>query len=65
MKAIIEAKKYRDTDSSYIVVEIRFLCVPMFYYKKAMGLLVDFYESIYISCYCKICSLGMTPVHCG
>lgn len=27
MKAIIEAKKYRDTDSSYIVVEIRFLCV--------------------------------------
>ena len=33
MKAIIEAKKYRDTDSSYIVVEIRFLCVPMFYCK--------------------------------
>lgn len=27
-----------------------------------MGLLVDFYESIYISCYCKICSLSMTPV---
>ena len=27
MKAIIEAKKYRDTDSSYIVV-------PIFYYKK-------------------------------
>lgn len=27
MNAIIEAKKYRDTDSSYIVVEIRFfLC---------------------------------------
>ena len=25
MKAIIEAKKYRDTD---------FLCVPIFYYKK-------------------------------
>lgn len=34
MKAIIEAKKYRDTDSSYIVVEIRFLCVTIFYYKK-------------------------------
>ena len=34
MKAIIEAKKYRDTDSSYIVVEIRFLCVPIFYYKS-------------------------------
>ena len=34
MKAIIEAKKYRDTDSSYIVVEIRFLCVPIFYYPK-------------------------------
>lgn len=33
--------------------------------EKAMGLLVNFYESIYISCYCKICSLGMTPVHCG
>ena len=34
MKAIIEAKKYRDTDSSYIVVEIRFLCVPIFYHKN-------------------------------
>ena len=34
MKDIIEAKKYRDTDSSYIVVEIRFLCVPIFYYKE-------------------------------
>ena len=34
MKAIIEAKKYRDIASSYIVVEIRFFCVPIFYYKK-------------------------------
>ena len=34
MKAIIEAKKYRGTDSSYIVVEIRFFCVPIYYYKK-------------------------------
>nr|DAQ15180.1 MAG TPA: hypothetical protein [Caudoviricetes sp.] len=34
MKAIIEAKKYRDSNPSYIVVEIRFFCVPIFYYKK-------------------------------
>ena len=42
MKAIIEAKKYRDTDSSYIVVEIRFLCVPIFYYKKQWACLSIF-----------------------
>ena len=34
MKATIEAKKSWDSNSSYIVVEIRFFCVPIFYYKK-------------------------------
>ena len=34
MKAIIEAKKYRDINSSYIVVEIRFFFFFIFYYKK-------------------------------
>ena len=40
MKAIIEAKKYRDTDSSYIVVEIRFLF--LYFIIKSNGLVSQF-----------------------
>lgn len=41
MKAIIEAKKYRDTDSSYIVVEIRFF-VFLYSIIKSNGLVSQF-----------------------